>query len=68
MEGQTGLLFRPSDPVDLAEKIQMYFASDLFRELEARSPKIREYGDDRFSWEKNVDRTLSVYESLLKNR
>jgi len=66
VEGQTGLLFRAGDPVDLTAKIRTYFASDLCRDLEARSRRIREYGDDRFSWEKNVDRTFAIYESLLK--
>jgi D-inositol-3-phosphate glycosyltransferase len=67
IEGQTGMVFRAGDPADLAAKIRTYFASDLYRELEARSRMIREYGDDRFSWEKNVDRTFAVYESLMKD-
>jgi glycosyltransferase involved in cell wall biosynthesis len=66
VEGQTGLIFRPGDPVDLAAKIRMYFASDLYRELESNGQRIREYGDNRFSWEKNVDYTIAVYKRLLK--
>ena len=65
VEGQTGLLFRSGDPADLASKVRMYFASDLFKELEARRRRIREYGDNRFSWGKNVDLTFAVYENLL---
>ena len=64
-EGQTGLLFKEDDPLDLAEKIRMYFASDMYRELETRSQSIREYGDRRFSWEQNVNRTYTVYQSVL---
>jgi glycosyltransferase involved in cell wall biosynthesis len=64
-EGQTGLLFKEDDPLDLAEKIRMYFASDVYRELDTRSQSIREYGDRRFSWAQNVDRTYTVYKSVL---
>jgi D-inositol-3-phosphate glycosyltransferase len=66
VEGQTGLIFRAGDPADLAAKIRTYFASDLFRDLESNGQRIREYGDNRFSWEKNVDSTFAVYQNLLK--
>ena len=66
VEGQTGWIFRAGDPTDLAVKIRTYFASDLFMELESNGQSIREYGDNRFSWEKNVDSTVAVYKSLLK--
>ena len=66
VEGQTGWIFRAGDPVDLAAKIRTYFASDLFRDLESNGQRIREYGDNRFSWEKNVDSTFAVYQTLLK--
>lgn len=66
LEGQTGFIFQADNPTDLATKIRTYFASDLFKELEFRGPGIRAYGDDRFSWEKNVRATLAVYKSLLK--
>jgi D-inositol-3-phosphate glycosyltransferase len=66
VEGQTGLIFRAGNPADLTAKIRAYFVSDLFRELESTGQRIREYGDNRFSWEKNVDSTFAVYKSLLK--
>jgi glycosyltransferase involved in cell wall biosynthesis len=65
LEGQTGFLFRPGDAVDLAEKIALYFESNLYREFESRSWMIREYGVERFSWERNADLTARVYQSLL---
>jgi D-inositol-3-phosphate glycosyltransferase len=67
IEGQTGLVFRAGNAADLVAKIRLYFASDLYRELETRGRTIREYGDERFSWAKNVDRTCAVYENLMKN-
>jgi glycosyltransferase involved in cell wall biosynthesis len=68
VEGQTGWIFRAGDPADLAAKIRTYFASDLFRDLESNGQRIREYGDNRFSWAKNVDSTFAVYQILLKER
>ena len=36
IEGKTGFVFRPEDPVDLAKTIEQYFASDLFTNLSSR--------------------------------
>jgi D-inositol-3-phosphate glycosyltransferase len=66
IEGETGLVFRPADVLDLAAKIRMYFASALFRDLETRSEKIREYGAERFSWSRNAELTCAVYERVLR--
>lgn len=34
VEGRTGFVFRPEDPVDLARAIDQFFASDLYTDLE----------------------------------
>ncbi len=65
LEGATGLLFKPGDPVDLAAKIRAYFASESFKDLETRERRISEYGAERFSWKTNAERTYAVYEHLL---
>ena len=36
IEGQTGFVFKPQDSSDLASKIDKYFKSELFRNLESR--------------------------------
>jgi glycosyltransferase involved in cell wall biosynthesis len=64
--GETGYLFAPGDPADLAAKAREYFASDLFAELEIRGPKIAAYGAEQFSWAANAERTCAVYETLLR--
>ncbi len=33
VEGKTGFVFKPEDPIDLAATIERYFASDLFANL-----------------------------------
>jgi D-inositol-3-phosphate glycosyltransferase len=66
IEGETGFVYRPGDAHDLAAKLRTYFASDLFKDLETRSEKIREYGAERFSWARNAEITCAVYERVLR--
>jgi len=54
LEGETGLLFRPGEIVDLAAKIHTYFVSESFRGLATREQRSREYGPRRFSWTTNA--------------
>ncbi len=65
MVGRTGFLCRPRDPVDLARAIEIYFASDLFKNLDTRRQEIRDYANSRHSWEVVSDATRSVYANLL---
>jgi D-inositol-3-phosphate glycosyltransferase len=65
LEGETGLLFRPGDVVDLAAKIRTCFVSESFKDLETRERRISKYGAERFSWKTNAERTCAVYEHLL---
>jgi len=67
IEGKTGFLCRPADPVDLAEAIETYFASDLYKGLNNRRQEIRDYAIARHSWDKVADLTLCVYTDLLKS-
>ena len=45
VEGKTGFVFRPEDPVDLARVIEQYFASDLYADLNSRRGEIRDLRD-----------------------
>ena len=65
VEGETGFVFRPEDPVDLARAIETYFSSDLFSNLSARRPEIRDYAMTRNSWTVVGQSTLNVYEKVL---
>ena len=51
VEGKTGFVFRPEDPVDLARAIEQYFASDLYADLNSRRQEIRDYATERHSWD-----------------
>ena len=66
VEGKTGFVFRPEDPVSLARTIEKYFASDLYSELDSRRQEIRDYATERHSWDAVGDMTISVYRALQR--
>ena len=65
IKGKTGFVFRPHDSSDLAHKIDQYFNSELFRNLESRRLEIKAYANERYSWSKVAEITTAVYSSLL---
>ena len=67
LEGKTGFVFRPQDSSDLARKIESYFKSELFRNLESRRAEIKEYANERYSWDKVARITTAVYAALLRS-
>jgi D-inositol-3-phosphate glycosyltransferase len=68
VEGKTGFICKPRDPVDLANKIECYFSSELYRRLEARRQEIRAFANEKYSWTKVGETTQAVYRSLLPER
>jgi glycosyltransferase involved in cell wall biosynthesis len=66
VEAKTGFICRPDDPEDLADKINIYFNSDLFRNLEVEREKIVKYGNEKYSWGNIGDITYSIYDKLLR--
>jgi glycosyltransferase involved in cell wall biosynthesis len=67
IEGETGFLFRPTDPDDLAQTIEKYFASDLYQGLIRRRQEIRDYAKEMHSWDDIGEMTRNVYAGLLGN-
>lgn len=65
VQGATGFLCKPRDADDLAETIEKYFSSDLFKHLEIRRREIRDYAEERHSWDVVGEKTRNVYEQLL---
>jgi D-inositol-3-phosphate glycosyltransferase len=65
IEGQTGFVFKPQDTSDLVRKIDTYFDSELFRNLESRRAQIKQYANERFSWSKVAATIRAVYSRLL---
>jgi D-inositol-3-phosphate glycosyltransferase len=68
VEGETGFVFKPRDSVDLARKIDKYFNSELFRNLESQRLHIKAYANERYSWDKVAAITTAIYSNLLSSR
>ena len=68
VEGETGFVFRPEDPAELAATIEKYFASDLFANLNTRRQDIRHFAMQRHSWDVVGQMTMAVYAGLLPGR
>ncbi len=66
--GKTGFVCEARDPIDLAECIETYFASDLYRQLETRRQQIQDFANEKYSWTKVGEITRGVYTDLLARR
>lgn len=67
VEGKTGFLFKPEDPVDLAKTIEHYFESELFANLSTHRSDIREHVKQQHSWEFAGSATIRVYSGLQED-
>lgn len=65
VEGKTGFICKPEDPVDLAKTIECYFSSELYQNLDSRRYQIREYAHHRYSWDLVGEITVENYERLV---
>jgi len=66
IEGKTGFMSRSCEPADLATALQVYFQSDLYKDLDARRREIRDYAFAQHSWDAVAELTRSAYEGLVK--
>jgi D-inositol-3-phosphate glycosyltransferase len=66
IEGETGYMSKPGDVDALADAIERYFASDLYRNLELLRPTIRRFVRERHSWTKVAAVTKRVYDAVLR--
>jgi D-inositol-3-phosphate glycosyltransferase len=65
VEGETGFVFKLQDSSDLASKIEAYFKSELFHNLDVRRPEIKKYATERYSWSTIAAVTTAVYSRVL---
>jgi glycosyltransferase involved in cell wall biosynthesis len=68
IEGQTGFLCEPEDASALAEAIERYFSSDLFKNLDSRRRDIKAFAETGHSWGTVAELTRNVYSSLVLSR
>ena len=67
IDGKTGFVCKPCDSFDLARAIRTYFNSELYHDLQERRWDIQRYAHERYSWDKVIAATTSVYASLVGN-
>jgi len=65
VEGENGFVFTARDSADLARAIKRYFASDLFRTLDARRSTIKDRAAGAHSWDTVARLTRRGYASAL---
>jgi glycosyltransferase involved in cell wall biosynthesis len=65
VEGQTGFVFRPEDPIALAKAIERYFTSDLYADLNRQRQEIRNFAMEHHSWHLVGQLTMDVYANVL---
>jgi glycosyltransferase involved in cell wall biosynthesis len=65
VDGETGYLCKPGDPVELARAIEAYFASDLFKNLTLRRRELRDYANRVHSWDAVAELTRDAYATML---
>jgi D-inositol-3-phosphate glycosyltransferase len=66
VEGQSGFVFKPEDPVDIAVTIERYFNSSLYAELGNRRREIQGFATAQHSWDVVGRTTTTVYAGLLQ--
>jgi D-inositol-3-phosphate glycosyltransferase len=64
VEGRTGFLCPPGDPDRLADAIETYFTSDLFKDLDNRRQDIRAHANALHSWDIVGEMTRGLYAGL----
>ena len=66
VEGSTGFLCQPGDPADLAKAIEIYFNSDLFKNLRVRRQEVKDYAHANHSWHAVAELTYKAYTKMLE--
>lgn len=68
IEGKTGYVCRPNDPVDLARVIELYFESELFRTLDEQRGRIKDLIQSGHSWDIAARKTGDIYARLSRHK
>jgi D-inositol-3-phosphate glycosyltransferase len=66
IDGITGFICKPNDAEDLAEKLRMFFDSNLFRQREQTRTRIIELTEQKYSWSNIGRQTYEIYAKVMK--
>ena len=64
-DDQTGFIVEPNEPKQISKKIE--YLSENKKLLKEMSKRCRKLIEKEFSWKKNVDKKLSVYQEVINN-
>jgi D-inositol-3-phosphate glycosyltransferase len=65
VEGNTGFLCKPGDPVELAKAIETFFSSDLFKNLTVSRQELKDYANANHSWHAVAELTCNPYTKMF---
>jgi glycosyltransferase involved in cell wall biosynthesis len=65
IKGETGFVFRVEDIIDLEDKIELFFKSELYGRTKENARNIIEYVNKNNSWRKVSGITYEIYQKLL---
>lgn len=68
LEGETGFICEPANSADLAQCLQKYFRSDLYRQLEVRRPEIQHFVKEKHSWNPIANIIITAYSQIIRER
>ena len=67
IEGVTGFICKPDDAEDMAEKLRLFFSSNLFRQHEQTRKRIVEFAEQKYSWSNIGRQTYEVYTRVMNH-
>jgi glycosyltransferase involved in cell wall biosynthesis len=65
VEGLTGFLCKPGDPVELARALRTYFRSDLYKNLPVHRQELQAHAKRNHSWDAAAEITCNAYAQML---
>jgi D-inositol-3-phosphate glycosyltransferase len=67
VDGETGFICKPEDAANMAQTLETYFASDLYKNLAARRQDIKDYANRVHSWDAAAELTTAAYRQMSVN-
>ncbi len=68
VEGKTGFICRPGNVEDMARTVEMYFSSDLYRNLDRSRREIKYHAEVHHSCSAVAQLTCNAYAALAASR
>ena len=67
IDGETGFICKPDDANDMAEKLRIFFNSNLFHQQEQTRAHIIRLAEQKYSWSSIGKQTFEVYGKILRS-